>query len=319
MEKALKELQNRIASLEAKLSALPSPEEFAALKSDVESLKSDAAPRATSTAEAALKVAYDMKADLAEKADSQSMDSLRQEIESLKVRERGAAPAQGHLQNVIQYLRRRQSMFDRQVIVRTSTNDWYKCLKQPSRWYMFCNVGNSYRIDIVLKDPVRVNGLKLFRPMKEFDKPVVISLGEHQFQQNYQVELSRPKKKKEEVGNVESKFDTKMVRWVRLEPHDWDAHDWITYNIELYSPDPMYANGVFATLGQMNKDMRNVCKFIVQAYASSHEELPRKRFTFQEQAPWIEVEIVHGRLKLTGYSVAWSNTNFPRLDVAGLG
>ena len=73
----------------------------------------------------------------------------------------------------------------------------------------------------------------------------------------------------------------------------------------------MYANGVFATLGQMNKDMRNVCKFIVQAYASSHEELPRKRFTFQEPAPWIEVEIVHGRLKLTGYSVAWSNTNFP--------
>ena len=105
MEKALKDLQNRIASLEAKLSALPSPEECAALKSDVELLKSDSAPRATSTAEAALKVAYEMKEELAAKVDTQSMEGLRQEIESLKSRERGA-PAQGHLQNVIQYLRR---------------------------------------------------------------------------------------------------------------------------------------------------------------------------------------------------------------------
>ena len=101
-------------------------------------------------------------------------------------------------------------MFDRQVIVRTSTNDWYECLKQPSRWYMYVNVGNSYRIDIVLKEPVRVNGLKLFRPMKEFEKPVLISLGEHPFQQSIQVEASRPKKKKEEVAKVECTFDTKM-------------------------------------------------------------------------------------------------------------
>ena len=58
MEKVLEELQERIASLEAKLSALPSPEEFAALKSDVGLLKLDTAPRATSTAESALRVAY---------------------------------------------------------------------------------------------------------------------------------------------------------------------------------------------------------------------------------------------------------------------
>ena len=182
---------------------------------------------------------------------------------------------------------------------------------------MYVNVGNSYRIDIVLKEPVRVNGLKLFRPMKEFEKPVLISLGEHPFQQSIQVEASRPKKKKEEVAKVECTFDTKMVRWVRLEPQGWDVHDWITYSIELYSPDKMYANGVFATLGRMNQEMRNVCKFFVQDFARSHEEVPKKRFTFQEKAPWIEAEIVHGRLKLTGYSISWGNSNFPAWTLRG--
>lgn len=73
-----------------------------------------------------------MRDELDSKADTQSVDSLRQEIDDLQTRERAAVPEPGYMKNVSTYLRGKQSMFDRQVIMRYSSNDWYENVKRRS-------------------------------------------------------------------------------------------------------------------------------------------------------------------------------------------
>ena len=311
MEKALKELQDRIAKLEAKVNALPSPAEFAALKSDVELIKSESAPRATSTAEAALRVAYDMKEELFEKVDTRALNALRDEIESLKGRERFVAPEQAHIKKVIAYLRRKQDIFNPQVIVRSSTNDWYEIMKQPDAMYMFVSMSNTPVVDLVLKDPVQVNGVTLFRPLKDFKLPVQISLGEVPFEPTHTIDIPKPYLT-DPLVILRNDFETRMVRWVRIELKeiDSDYQHWMIYNLELHSPDPAYADGVFRTLGQRNQDMRRVCQFSVHENNLLHGKRDRIR-TCLENAPWVEAEIVHGKLKITGYSISWGSPAFP--------
>ena len=311
MEKAFKDLQDRIAKLEAKVHALPSPEEFAALKSDVEFIKSESAPRATSTAEAALKVAYDMKEELIEKVDNRALDTLRHEVETLKSREIFAAPEQGQIKHVIKHLKNKELMFNPEVIVRASTNDWYESLKKAEEVYMFVGTtGNVPVVDIILKEPVQLNGFSVFRPTRQFTIPVQVSLGEVPFEPTHKVEFSNWYAITEKTV-LHNDFETKMVRWVRVElkqqEGDYQVVNGMHYNLELYSPDPMYYGGVFSTLGQRHQDLRKVCN--VSLCEHSYE---RKRgayvTTFSENAPWAEVEIVHGRMKITGYWISWAKS-----------
>lgn len=120
-------------------------------------------------------------------------------------------------------------------------------------------------INIVLKEPVQVNGLRFVRPYKQFEENLVFSLGEEPFQPSYRVEKDRPRKKQGDNAVIQLEFDPRTVRWVQLHPKNWNPNQsWINFSLELTSPDPKYANGVFRTLGQINKDMRNVLKFFVR-------------------------------------------------------
>ena len=85
------------------------------------------------------------------------------------------------------------------------------------------------------------------------------------FNQATRVEKDRPRKKQGDNAVIQLEFDPRTVRWVQLHPKNWNPNQsWINFSLELTSPDPKYANGVFRTLGQINKDMRNVLKFFVR-------------------------------------------------------
>ena len=316
MEQVFEELKSRIAELEAKVAALPSPQEFASIKSDLELLKSDAAPRATSTAEAALKVAYGLKDEVAQSVDS--IDQLREEVTTLK---RSEAVAQPGLQlvprvreNIIKYLESTEvDMFSPKVIIWMSSNCPYARLGIMGR-----SLG-VYRphfavVEIWLKEPVQANGLTFFSAMDLFPMKAQIVLGGQPYECAHQVNIEEPKKKKDRTDSIRSDFSARMVSWIRIEQQDVSrkGSGCLVYNLELHSPDPEYASGVFKTLRQKNPNMRYACKVFVHRVPPvdgfmQHRAIwatPKTKIgTLREKQPWVEVEIVEGRLKATGYTL----------------
>ena len=310
MEQAFEELKSRIEALEAKVAALPSPQEFASIKSDIELLKSDAAPRATSTAEAALKVAYGMKEELAQ--NGESIDRLREEITTLK---RSEAVAQPGLvpqvrQNVIKWLVSTEvDRFNPKVLFRLSSNDVYANLGSTQSWL------SVYRpefavVEILLKEPVQVNGLTFVSSPDRFPKKAQIVLGGQRYGSPHQVNIQDPKKEKDRTNSVRSEFSARMVSWVRLLQQDGarNGNQCFVFNLELHSPDPEYTDGVFTTLRRKNSNLRYACNVSARklprpANGVVFAYFGRKFGTYYEKQPWLEVEIVEGRLKATGYTI----------------
>ena len=314
MEQAFEELKARIAALEAKVAALPSPQEFASIKSDVEFLKSDAAPRATSTAEAALKVAYGMKEELAQ--NSESIDRLHEDITALKRSEAVAQPGRQLVplgrKNVIAYLKSTEvDMFSPKVLIRRSSNDVYTGLGRSGQ-YLFATQPNLAVVEILLKEPVQVNGFTFSSMTEMFPKKAQIVVGGQHYEFAHQVCIEAPKKRKGQTDSVRSDFSPKMVSWVRIEQQERARDDSLSllYNLELHSPDPEYAPGVFTALRKKNAHLQYACNVLVHERHQATTlviglgaALPRFYSTLPETQPWLEVEIVEGRLKATGYTI----------------
>ena len=304
MEQAFEELKSRIAALEAKVAALPSPQEFASIKSDVEFLKSDAAPRATSTAEAALKVAYGMKEDLAQNSDS--VDRLREEITALKRSEAGPGRQLVPLvqQNVLKYLESTEvDMFSSKVLFRLPTGnvyDWLGCSGQCIH-----RKGRGL-IKILLKEPVQVNGFTFSSVRGWFLKKALIVVGGPACEFEHQEQLKKPK---DRTNSVRFDFSPMMVSWVLIEPQKLPKVDSLDfwYNLELHSPDPEYAGGVFTSLRKKHGHLQHACRVFIDTELWDPAipfTISREFYIGRERQPWFEVEIVEGRLKATGYTIS---------------
>ena len=287
------------------------PQEFASIKSDVEFLKSDAAPRATSTAEAALKVAYGMKEELAQ--NGESIDRLHEDITALKRSEAGPGRQLVPLvqQNVLKYLESTEvDMFSTKVLFRLPTGnvyDWLGCSGQCIH-----REGRGL-IKILLKEPVQVNGFTFSSVRGWFLKKALIVVGGPACEFEHQEQLKKPK---DRTNSVRFDFSPMMVSWVLIEPQKLPKVDSLDfwYNLELHSPDPEYAPGVFTALRKKNAHLQYACNVLVHERHQSTTvviglgaALPRFYSTLPETQPWLEVEIVEGRLKATGYTIDVGN------------
>ena len=270
MEQAFEELKSRIAALEAKVAALPSPQEFASIKSDVEFLKSDAAPRATSTAEAALKVAYGMKEELAQ--NSESINRLHEDITALKRSEAVAQPGRQLVplgqKNVIAYLKSTEvDMFSPKVLIRRSSNDVYTGLGRSGQsLFAAAAQPNLAVVEILLKEPVQVNGFTFSSMTEMFPKKAQIVVGGQHYEFAHQVCIEAPKKRKGQTeDSVRSDFSPKMVSWVRIEQKEASrSGNWcLLCNLELHPLDPEYTSGVVTILRHKNSHLRDAWKVFV--------------------------------------------------------
>ena len=147
-----------------------------------------------------------------------------------------------------------------------------------------------------------MNGFTFSSMTEMFPKKAQIVVGGQHYEFAHQVCIEAPKKRKGQTeDSVRSDFSPKMVSWVRIEQQERARDD---------SPSP----GVFTALRKKNAHLQYACNVLVHERHQATTlviglgaAVPRFYYTLPETQPWLEVEIVEGRLKATGYTIYLGN------------
>ena len=244
-------------------------------------------------------------------------DELRDLVNELKAKTPNSTPAVPsvnflpvHRENVLGWLRGKENMFNRQVLVRMDSgnpssvfdpfsDDGYGGGPRENAW-----------IEVALISPVTVNGFEVTGGKtncpRTFD--VVFKYGT---ETRATVSFVDEEGLNGKFKKVKRSIAPVRVDCVRLEAKGLNWSDKLFFDLkgfELFSPDDRYKDGVFRSLYQNSREhIQKILEVSARDFDGSYLHNPSTKKNVctlvAKDNAWVEVELVHGRLIPTGYRI----------------